>query len=146
LDINIKCIAAAQNGVLWSDVHKVAAQNISEYLSDWKIIKLPAKEIYQQQLYKRYMVHGIGHPLGLDVHDKNALTKKDNNQLVVKNGHIMTVEPGLYFRADDTYVSKEFRGIGIRIEDNILINDSKPIVLSSNIPKSVAAIEKWFLQ
>jgi len=146
LNTNIKCIAATNNGVLWSDIHKVAAQNISQYLSEWKIIKLPAKEIYKQQLYKRYMVHGIGHPLGLDVHDNNALTKNDNKEFVVKNGYIMTVEPGLYSRADDTYVNKEFRGIGIRIEDNILINNNKAVVLSTNIRKSVSAVEKWFLQ
>jgi Xaa-Pro aminopeptidase len=146
LTLNKIGINMCKKNVKWFDIQMSTAKKLSEFLNKWGVINKSANEIFDKQFYKRYMIHGVGHPLGIDVHDNMSFTKKDNDELVLKNGYIMTIEPGIYFRNDDSYVPKELRGIGIRIEDNILITNDAPIVLSKSIPKEIKDIEKWFVK
>jgi len=92
--------------------------------------------------HKKYSPHGIGHWMGLDVHDPCPYVDEAGEALAFEAGMVMTIEPGLYFRADDESVPERYRGIGIRIEDNILVTVDGYENLSSMIVKTVEEIEK----
>jgi Xaa-Pro aminopeptidase len=91
--------------------------------------------------HKKYAPHGIGHWMGLDVHDPCPYVDESGESLAFEAGMVMTIEPGLYFRADDESVPERYRGIGIRIEDNILVTENGYENLSAMIAKSVEEIE-----
>ena len=89
------------------------------------------------------MVHGTSHHLGLDVHDC-ARAKMENYRLgTLRAGMIITVEPGIYFKSTDLLVPEEYRGIGIRIEDDILITEGEPVNLSAALPRDPDEVEAW---
>ena len=92
--------------------------------------------------YKRYSLHNVSHMLGLDVHDcanaRNELYWGD-----LAEGYVLTVEPGLYFQLDDLTVPARYRGIGVRIEDDVLITQSGVEVLSAAIPRATDEVETW---
>jgi Xaa-Pro aminopeptidase len=90
----------------------------------------------------RYFMHGTSHWMGLDVHDVCGVSKKEGKELPLAAGMVLTVEPGLYFRPDDKTVPKRYRGIGIRIEDDVLVTDDGCEVLTASVPKTVAGIEQ----
>lgn len=89
------------------------------------------------------MIHGTSHHLGLDVHDCAHARKERYLQGTLAAGMVFTIEPGLYFQPDDETVPPEWRGIGVRIEDNILVTATGAENLSAAIPRSVAAVEDW---
>ncbi len=90
--------------------------------------------------YKKFYMHGTGHWLGGDVHDVGAYWK-DGEPRPLQDGMVCTVEPGIYIAPDNETVPEEFRGIGIRIEDDVVVNGNEPINLTGFIPKSVDDIE-----
>ena len=93
------------------------------------------------------MPHGTSHHLGLDVHDCAQARREMYLDAVLKPGMCFTIEPGLYFRADDLLVPEEFRGIGVRIEDDILVNEDGSVRrISEDIPRTVADVEQWIAQ
>jgi len=95
-----------------------------------------------QQLYRRYTLHGTSHMLGLDVHDcANARDELQRGPLL--EGAVITVEPGLYFQANDLTVPEQYRGIGVRIEDDVIVTADGPVVMSAALPRTVDAIESW---
>ena len=97
----------------------------------------------QVQLYKRYTLHGVSHMLGLDVHDC-ALAREQNYRYgKLREGMVLTVEPGLYFQPDDATVPERFRGIGVRIEDDVLVTASGRENLSAVLPSRADAVERW---
>ena len=85
-------------------------------------------------------MHGTGHWLGMDVHDVGAY-RIDDKARPLKSGMVLTIEPGLYISPNDESVAEKYRGIGIRIEDDILVTDSGAVVLTDEIPKSIEDIE-----
>jgi Xaa-Pro aminopeptidase len=95
------------------------------------------------QHHRRYMVHGTSHHLGLDVHDCPQARKEFYKDGIVREGMVFTIEPGLYFQADDLTVPERFRGIGVRIEDNIVVTATGAENLSSGIPRTADAVEAW---
>jgi Xaa-Pro aminopeptidase len=95
------------------------------------------------QQHRRYIVCGIGHHLGLDVHDCASSAYEQYMGAPLLPGMVMTVEPGLYFHATDVTVPPELRGIGVRIEDDLLVTDDAHEVLSSGLPIDAAGIEQW---
>jgi Xaa-Pro aminopeptidase len=144
LEANCECIDKANKGTSWNTVHNTAAYVLSKYLKAWGIFSESVDLIVKKGLYKRFMIHGIGHSLGLDVHDTpDNLLQKYGAKMVLENNMVMTIEPGLYFHTNDSLIPNEFKGIGVRIEDNIVINDKQAIVLSRKIPKDVLSVEKW---
>jgi Xaa-Pro aminopeptidase len=140
-----KAIQAAKPGASFRKPHEVAAKVISEGLKAMKIIKgKSAQYIYKKELYKKYFPHGTSHWLGLDVHDRGTYLQKGKASPYVKlkAGNVITIEPGIYFRKNDTSVPTRYRGIGIRIEDDILITSKSNEVLSKHCPKTIKEIEQ----
>ena len=123
--------------------HEAAVRVLCQGLSAMKIIRKSPREILKRGLWKPYMPHGTSHWLGIDVHDagiyKDPLHPKKSVKLAP--GHVITVEPGLYFRKDDKSVPRAYRGIGVRIEDDVLITRRGPDVLTRSCPKTIRDVE-----
>jgi Xaa-Pro aminopeptidase len=97
--------------------------------------------LMEAKKHKKYFPHGIGHWLGLDVHDPCPYVDENGDEIRFAPGMVLTIEPGIYIRADDMDVPQVYRGIGIRIEDNILVTHEGCENLSSGIAKTVDEIE-----
>ena len=93
--------------------------------------------------HRRWMVHGTSHHLGIDVHDCAQATRADYKEAELRPGMVFTVEPGLYFKADDELVPAEFRGIGVRIEDDIVVTEDGYENLSATMPRTADDVEAW---
>jgi Xaa-Pro aminopeptidase len=89
------------------------------------------------------MVHGTSHHLGLDVHDCAQARREMYLEAELRPGMVFTIEPGLYFTADDRVAPEELRGIGVRIEDDVLVTQDGCENLSAALPRTVAGIESW---
>ncbi|WP_092400843.1 MULTISPECIES: aminopeptidase P N-terminal domain-containing protein [Candidatus Ichthyocystis] len=121
------------------EVHLAAINTLSQGLIDMGVFKQPLDDVLSKKLYKKYSIHSTSHTLGADVHDTgfHDVGHKPN---ILQSGVIITVEPGLYFRKSDD-ISDSFWGIGVRIEDDVLVTDNGCIVMSSRIPKSCEDVE-----
>ena len=133
-------IDTAAPGRTFDDVHMAAVQVLVEGLVDLGALKGRVKRIVQKERYKRFYMHRTGHWLGMDVHDVGDY-RIDDQSRVLEPGMVMTVEPGLYIAPDDEKAPKRLRGIGIRIEDDVLVTKSGREVLTSAAPKSIDEIE-----
>ena len=137
-------IAAVRPGVKFSSIHEAAMRVLAEGLFEWGIIDVEPDVALRRDLqpYRRYTLHGTSHMLGLDVHDcANARDEFYTGEL--QPGYVLTVEPGLYFQPNDLTVPEEFRGIGIRIEDDVLVTATGSHVLSAALPTHPDDIEEW---
>lgn len=133
--------AVARPGVSFRDVHEAAMAVIEKRLTEWGIV--PESETEESKLYRRWMVHSTSHHLGLDVHDCAAAKRELYMDGPLEPGMIFTIEPGLYFKADDLAVPAELRGIGVRIEDDILVTEEGVENLSAALPRTADAVEAW---
>jgi len=135
-------------GVKFREVHQAAMQVIAQKCADWGLLKVSAAESLEpdKQFHRRWMVHGTSHHLGLDVHDCAQARNEMYLDAELQPGMVFTIEPGLYFQPDDLLVPAEFRGIGIRIEDDILVTETGAENLSAALPRSANEIEKWMEQ
>ncbi|MFG3282545.1 aminopeptidase P family protein [Streptomyces sp. NPDC048111] len=131
-------IAALRPGAAFRDFHRAAMAVIAEGLAAWGVLKSPSGE-----LHRRYTLCGSGHMLGLDVHDCAKARAETYLDGVLEAGQVLTVEPGLYLQPDDETLPPELRGIGVRIEDDLVITDSGARLMSGALPRSVAGIEQW---
>jgi Xaa-Pro aminopeptidase len=138
-------IDAARPGVTFTDVHKAAVAVLARRLEDWGILPVTAEESLAEEggQHRRWMVHGTSHHLGIDVHDCAEARREHYKQGTLETGMMITVEPGLYFSADDQLVPPRFRGIGVRIEDDILITESGNENLSAQLPRAPHEVESW---
>ncbi|MGO1629375.1 aminopeptidase P family protein [Microbacterium sp.] len=138
--------AAAKPGVRFRDVHEAAMQVIAAKVSEWGLLPVTAEEALDADRgghHRRYMVHGTSHHLGIDVHDCAAARREMYYDGVLAPGMVFTIEPGLYFQADDETVPAEYRGIGVRIEDDIRMTEDGPVNMSAAIPRTADEIEAW---
>lgn len=142
---------AVKPGNKFSDIHAAANKVIARYLHEWGL--LPEGVTLEQTLdperggwHRRWMVHGTSHHLGMDVHDCQMLLREDYMDGELKPGMVLTVEPGLYFKADDLLAPEEFRGIGVRIEDDVLVTEDGYENLSAAMPRSSYEVEEWIAQ
>jgi Xaa-Pro aminopeptidase len=135
----------AKPGVTYSEMHKTAMRVIAQKTSDWGFYKGGYEESLkpENQWHRRWMIHGTGHHLGMDVHDCAQARREMYHDKVLEPGMIFTIEPGLYFHKDDLSVPKEFRGIGVRIEDDVLVTKTGVKNLSAALPRKPAEIEAW---
>jgi Xaa-Pro aminopeptidase len=129
-------------GNFFDDPHKEALKIIIDGLIDLGILLGSRDEIYEKELYKKFFMHKTSHWLGLDVHDVGKYSIKNNPSMAVKftEGNVLTVEPGCYIRPSNN-VPKEFWGIGVRIEDDVLVTAGGHDVLSKNAPKEINELE-----
>ena len=109
------------------------------------ILRVPAAEalLKTNQFYKRYSLHNVSHMLGLDVHDCAQARKETYKYGTLRAGMVLTVEPGLYLQPDDLTVPHAYRGIGVRIEDDVLITPSGCRILSDGLPREIDDVERW---
>jgi Xaa-Pro aminopeptidase len=118
---------------------------IARRTAEWGLLPVSAEEALEadNQQHRRYMVHGTSHHLGLDVHDCAKARREMYLDGIVEAGMVFTIEPGLYFQPDDLTVPEELRGIGVRIEDDVLVTADGAENLSAGIPRSADDIEAW---
>ena len=119
------------------DYHHVANRVLTEGLVDLGLLTGTVTANLEQRHYQRFSIHGTGHWLGLDVHDPCPYYDETEQPIALEPGMVLTVEPGLYFDPEDLSIPPEFRGIGIRIEDDVLVTPTGHRVLSAALPKAV---------
>ncbi len=141
-------IAAVRPGAKFSDVHDAAIRVIAEHLHAWGLLPEgidvgATLDKEHGHYHRRWMVHGTSHHLGLDVHDCALARREEYLGAELAPGMILTVEPGLYFKADDLRVPVELRGIGVRIEDDILVTPDGCENLSAAMPRTSSDVEAW---
>jgi len=138
-------LAAVGPGRRFTDFHHAAMEVIARGLADWGLLPVSVDEALSDggQHHRRYLVCGIGHHLGLDVHDCGRAAPEAYQGAVMAPGMALTVEPGLYFHPHDLTVPPELRGIGVRIEDDLLVTPDGAEVLSRALPLDADGLEKW---
>jgi Xaa-Pro aminopeptidase len=138
--------AAAQPGRTYSDIHHACMRSLAESLHEWSILPVPVEESLKPegQQHRRWHACGVAHHLGLDVHDCAEARYESYQGAQITPGMIFTIEPGLYFRKNDLLIPPEYRGIGIRIEDDVLMTENGPEWLSKPlIPSAPDEVEAW---
>ncbi|MFI9627521.1 aminopeptidase P family protein [Streptomyces sp. NPDC052042] len=137
-------IAAVKPGAAYRDFHDAAQRVLTEHLVAWGLLgDLSVDKVLELGLQRRWTLHGTGHMLGIDVHDCAAARTETYVNGTLEPGMCLTVEPGLYFQADDLTVPEEYRGIGIRIEDDLLVTEDGNRNLSSALPRQADEVEAW---
>ncbi|MGZ5208011.1 MAG: aminopeptidase P N-terminal domain-containing protein [Sulfuricurvum sp.] len=142
LDVQLRVIQAMKPGVKRDWLQTYSEELLCQALIDLGILSGDRKALMEAKSHKKYAPHGIGHWMGLDVHDPCPYVDDAGESLAFQAGMVMTIEPGIYIRADDASAPEKYRGIGIRIEDDILITDEGCENLSSMIVKTVDEIEE----
>lgn len=138
--------AANKPGARFRDLHQAAMEVIAARLEEWGLLPVSAAESLSAdgQQHRRWMPHGTSHHLGLDVHDCAKARREMYQDALLEPGMAFTIEPGLYFRADDLAVPEEYRGIGVRIEDDCIVNEDGSVTrMSEDIPRTIADVEAW---
>ncbi len=137
--------AVAKPGLKFRELHATAMKVIAAKTAGLGLLSVSAEESLEQdkQFHRRWMVHGTSHHLGIDVHDCAQARREMYLDSELKPGMIFTIEPGLYFQPDDLLVPEELRGIGVRIEDDVLVTATGVENLSAALPRSADDIEAW---
>lgn len=148
LDAQQAGFEAAQPGATYSDIHHACMRVIAQHLHDWGILPVDVEESLspEGQQHRRWHACGVAHHLGLDVHDCAEARYESYQGAQIRPGMVFTIEPGLYFREDDLMIPPEYRGIGIRIEDDVLMTEDGPEWISAGIPKQIDDVEEWMAQ
>ncbi len=138
-------LAALRPGARFLAGHEAAMVVLAHGLDDLGLLPVSAEEALapDSRVYARWTLHGVSHMLGMDVHDCGHAAPEAYRDAELAEGMVLTVEPGLYFQADDLLVPEELRGIGIRIEDDVVVTADGVRNLSSALPRTPDAIEEW---
>ena len=134
-------IRAARPGAAWDAPHRIVLRELTKGLVQLKVLKGNVAALLKKAAFKPFYMHGTSHWLGRDVHDVGAYQDAAGKPMRLQPGMVLTIEPGLYFDPRDRRVPKAFRGIGIRIEDDVLITARGNEVLTAAAPKTIADIE-----
>jgi Xaa-Pro aminopeptidase len=138
-------IDAVRPGEPFAAPHNAAMHVLAHGLESLKLLPVSAEEALdpESKLYARWTLHGVSHMLGMDVHDCGQAAPEAYAKGTLAEGMVLTVEPGLYFQSDDLLVPEEMRGIGIRIEDDVLVTAEGARNLSASLPRSASDVEAW---
>ena len=138
-------MAAVKPGAKFRDFHNAAMAVLAKGLEEMGVLPVSAEESLKADvgLHRRWTVHGTGHMLGMDVHDCAQARKETYAEGILEEGMIVTVEPGFYIHPDDTLFPAEYRGIGVRIEDDVLVTKDGYKNLSSAMPRHPDEVEAW---
>lgn len=140
LSVNEASISRTVAQANWQDISQKAIYQLTEGLIDVGLLSGNVEENIETNAYRRFYMHGLGHWLGIDVHDVGGRFDQNGQPLLLKEGMVTTIEPGLYIAAADD-IPSAFHNIGIRIEDNVLITAQGNEVLTASVPKKIADIE-----
>jgi Xaa-Pro aminopeptidase len=144
-EANRAATAEAEPGNHWNDPHEAAVKVVTKGLRDLGLLSGRLPSLIKDEAYKKYFMHRTGHWLGIDVHDVGDY-KVDDQWRLLEPGMTMTIEPGLYVSPSAAGRAKRWRGIGIRIEDDVAVTRAGPRVLTAGLPTSVAEIEAYMGQ
>jgi Xaa-Pro aminopeptidase len=144
LDAQLEGIAATRPGATLDEIHKLAVERITRGLLRLGLLSGEPEKIVETEGYKRFFMHRTSHWLGMDVHDVGTYFVGGKPRRL-EPGMVLTVEPGLYIAPNDDTVGPEWRGIGVRIEDDVLVSESGPEVLTAGIPKTVDEVRRAVL-
>ncbi|MFU8926050.1 Xaa-Pro aminopeptidase [Acinetobacter puyangensis] len=140
LKAQLAAIEATQVGNHYRHPHEIVTRILTEGLVDLGLLSGEVNELIEAEAYNQFYMHGTGHWLGMDVHDVGNY-KIDGQWRPYQAGMVVTVEPGLYIQPDDDTVDAKWRGIGIRIEDDVVVTEQGPRVLTKDVVKSIDDIE-----
>jgi Xaa-Pro aminopeptidase len=143
LSVNKHIIEMIHPGVLRSELQSKSEELLCKGMLDLGILHGNLEELLDEKVFKKYYPHGIGHWMGLDVHDMAPYKDADGQEIPLKPGMVLTIEPGIYLDGSDKSIPKKYRGIGIRIEDDILVTKQGYENLSKDIVKEVKDIESF---
>ncbi|NUS40067.1 MAG: M24 family metallopeptidase, partial [Terrabacter sp.] len=138
-------LAAVGPGRDWTDFHTACMEVLARGLADWGLLPVSVDEALspQGQQHRRFIVCGVGHHLGIDVHDCSSASHAAYQGARMQPGMVLTVEPGLYFHAFDETLPPELRGVGVRLEDDVVVTPTGSEVLSNGLPIDAAGVEAW---
>ena len=145
LDAQLAAIDATRIGNHYKYPHEVAVKILTQGLVDLGLLSGNVDELVESEAFRQFFMHGTGHWLGMDVHDVGAY-KTGEDWRAYEAGMVVTVEPGLYVAPDDETVDAKWRGIGIRIEDDIVVTENGPLVLTKNVVKTIDDIESLMVK
>ncbi len=145
LKAQLDAIKVIKPGTPWDEPHNVTVRVITQGLVDLGLLKGDVQDLIKSEAYKAFYMHRAGHWLGIDVHDVGDY-KIDDKWRLLEPGMVTTIEPGIYVAPDNMDVAKKWRGIGIRIEDDVLVTRTGHRVLSHGVPKTVDEIESFMAQ
>jgi len=138
-------IEVIQPDVSYDAMHQASVRVLTQGLARLGILQGEPNQLIEEEAYKRFFMHGTGHWLGMDVHDVGRY-KQQGEWRTFQAGMVVTVEPGLYIANDCAGVDAQYRGIGIRIEDDVVVTQTGHEVLTTGLPRTVAEIEQWMAQ
>ncbi len=143
LETQLKIIKMIKPGVKRTELQHKAVELLSQGMIDLGILQGSLKKVIKSESYKKYYPHGIGHWMGIDVHDEAPYKYTNGKEIPLKKGMVLTIEPGIYIDEYDKDVPKKYRGIGVRIEDDILVTKKGCKNLSRKIAKTVEEVEAY---
>jgi Xaa-Pro aminopeptidase len=143
-------IAEVKAGADFLAAHQAAMWVLADHLHSWGILPVTADVSCAEDverpgagLHRRYTLHSTSHMLGIDVHDCALAREETYKKGILVAGHVLTVEPGLYFQVNDRTVPEQLRGLAVRIEDDIVVTDGAPENLSASLPRDPAEVATW---
>ncbi len=136
-----EAIAATKPGATVESIHRVTIEALTRGMVEVGLLRGEVSELVQTEAYRRYYMHRTSHWLGMDVHDVGAYFV-DGKPRSLEANMVLTIEPGIYVSADDDEAPEDLRGIGVRIEDDVLVTDDGHEVMSASIPKTVDDVER----
>ena len=141
LEAQTACIEMVRPGVTLEEMHNRSVEILTEGMVRLGLLEGEPRKLIEEEKYKRFYMHRLGHYLGMDVHDVGRY-QIDGQPRPVEEGFVMTVEPGIYIAQDAEEIPDKYRGIGVRIEDDVLVTNSGHRVLTSKAPKQIEEIEE----
>jgi Xaa-Pro aminopeptidase len=144
LEVQLECIEATKKGNTVKQRQDLSIELLTEGMKKLGLLKGKTKELIKKKEFMKYYMHGVGHYLGLDVHDAGRYftEQQAKNSRPFAPGMVLTVEPGLYIPPDDKDAPAKYRGIGVRIEDDVLVTEEGNVNLTSKVPKDADVIEE----
>ena len=140
LEVQKNIIYMLKPGISFNNIQDNLAELLSILMKEENLLSSSVEDIIKQKKYRKYFPHSFGHLLGLDVHD---LTFSEAKNITLKENFVLTIEPGIYLPKEDISLKPELRGLGFRIEDDILITKTGAEVLSHSVPKEVEELESF---
>ena len=141
LRAQMDAIRVVRPGVPYSEIHKTTVRVITEGLIDMGVLDGPVEKAIEDNTFKKYFMHGTGHWLGIDVHDVGHYVDDEYASRPLEPGMVFTIEPGIYFHPEQDGVHPDYVGIGVRIEDDILVTADGCEVLTAAAPKEPEEME-----